>query len=162
MRNDFAVGLPLLRDALDELRESGATPTYVAFLAVLAQGLARAGRKTEGLTAIDEALALSEHHEERWCLPELLRHKGEILLLEGSGDAAAVAEDCFRRALDWARRDGTLSWELRAAFSLGRIWRAQGRRAEAGELVASVYNRFTEGFGTADLQTAKRLLGELA
>jgi len=162
MRNDFAVGLPLLRDALDELRESAATPTYVAFLAVLARGLARAGRMTEGLTAIDEALALSEYHEERWCLPELLRHKGEILLLEGSGDAAAAAEDCFRRALDWARRDGTLSWELRAAFSLGRIWRDQGRRAEARELVASVYNRFTEGFGTADLQTAKRLLGKLA
>jgi predicted ATPase/DNA-binding winged helix-turn-helix (wHTH) protein len=160
MRDDFADGLPLLRDALDQLREQGAAPAYPQLLAVLARGLGQAGQVAEGLVAIDQALALSERHEERWGLPELLRTKGLLRMLEGSDRSASAAEDCFRQALDWARRDGTLSWELRAAFSLGRIWRDQERRAEARDLVASVYGRFTEGFGTADLQTAKQLLDE--
>jgi predicted ATPase len=90
-----------------------------------------------------------------------LRNKGELLLLGGSVGAAVAAEDCFRQALDWAHRDGTLSYELRAVFSLGRVWRDQGRISEAHDLVASVYRRFTEGFDTADLQTGKKLLDEL-
>jgi len=106
-------------------------------------------------------LALSERHEERWSLPEVLRNKGELLLLEGSVGTALAAEDYFQQALDWARRDGTLSYELRAAFSVGRLWRDQGRGAQARDLVASVFRRFTEGFETADLRTAKRLLDEL-
>ena len=161
-RGDFAAGLPLLRDALDELRENGAAPGYPAFLAVLATGLGDAGQLTEGLAAIDEALALSERHEERWCFPELLRTKGELRLLEGSGEAAVAAEGLFRQALDWARRDGTLSWALRAAISLARLLHAGGRVCEARDLLGSVYARFTEGFGTADLQTAKRVLDKLA
>jgi predicted ATPase len=104
---------------------------------------------------------LTERREERWCLPELLRTKGELCLLKGSGEAALAAEDCFRQALDWSRRDGTLSWELRAAFSLGRVWRGQGRIGEARDLMSSVYRRFTEGFDTADLKTAKALLDDL-
>jgi predicted ATPase len=161
MRRDFVAGLPLLRDALEELREGGAAPGYPAFLTLFARGLGLAGRVTEGLAVIDQALELSERHEERWSLPEALRNKGELLLLGGSVGAAVAAEDCFRQALDWAHRDGTLSYELRAAFSLGRLRRDQGRSSEAHDLVAAVYGRFTEGFGTADLQTAKRLLDEL-
>lgn len=161
MQGDFAAGLPMLREALDELRESGAAPGHPTFLGVLARGLGQAGQVSEGLTAIDQALALSERHEERSILPELLRNKGELFVLEGSVGAALAAEDCFRQALDWARRDGTLSYELRASFSLGRLLRAKGRRTEARDLVASVYRRFTEGFDTADLQTGKKLLDEL-
>jgi predicted ATPase len=161
MQGDFAAGLPLLRDALDELREGGAAPGYPAFLALLARGLGVAGQVTEGMVVIDQAFALSERHEERWSLPEVLRNKGELCRLEGAAGAALAAEDSFRQALDWARRDGTLSYELRAAFSVGRLWRDQGRSAEAHDLVAAVYGRFTEGFDTADLQTAKKLLDEL-
>jgi predicted ATPase len=161
MRGDFVAGLPLLRDALEEMREGGSAPGYPAFLAFFARGLGLAGQVTEGLVVIDQALELSERHEERWSLPEVLRNKGELLLLGGSVGAAVAAEDCFRQALDWADRDGTLSYELRAAFSLGRLQRDQGRTSEAHDLVASVYRRFTEGFETADLQTAKRLLDEL-
>lgn len=162
MQGDFAAGLPMLREALDELRESGAAPGHPTFLGVLARGLGQAGQVSEGLTAIDQALALSERHEERSILPELLRNKGELLLLEESVGATRAAEDCFRQALGWAHRDGTLSYELRAAFSLGRLLRDQGRGTEARDLVASVYGRFTEGFETADLQTAKRLMDELS
>jgi predicted ATPase len=76
-------------------------------------------------------------------------------------DAAAMAENHFRQALGWAKRQGALSWELRAAISLARMWRNQGRSREACELLAPVYNRFTEGFGTADLRTARVLLDTL-
>jgi len=72
-----------------------------------------------------------------------------------------AAEDFYRQGLDWARRQGALSWELRCATSLARSQRDRGRHREARELLASVYGRFTEGFGTADLQTVKRLLDEL-
>ena len=161
MRDDFAVGLPLLRDGLNELRVMGAAPAAAAFLAVLARGLGRAGRVSEGMETIDQALTLSERYEEFWCFPELLRDKGELHLLQGSGDAVLAAEDCFQRALDWAGRDGTLAWELRAAISLARLRQCQGGYDEARNLLARVYSRFTEGFGTADLRAAKRLLDEL-
>ena len=161
MQGDFAAGLPLLRDALDELREGGSVPGYPALLALLARGLGLAGRAIEGLAVVDQALELSERHEERWCLPEVLRNKGELLLLESSVGAALAAEDYFRQALDWACRDATLSYELRAAISLGRLWRHLGRGAEAQDLIGSVYGRFTEGFETADLRSARRILDEL-
>jgi predicted ATPase len=160
MRRDFVAGLPLLRDALEEMREGGSAPGYPAFLTLFARGLGLAGQVTEGLAVIDQALELSERHEERWSLPEVLRNKGELLLLGGSLGAAVAAEDCFRQALDWAHRDGTLSYELRAAFSLGRLRRGQGRIGEARDLVSAVYDRFTEGFDTADLKTARALLDD--
>jgi predicted ATPase len=98
---------------------------------------------------------------ERWLIAELLRIKGELLLLQGGSSAAAMAEDYFRQALDWARRQGALSFELRAATSLARLLRDQGRSADALALLQPIYDRFTEGFETADLKTAKALLGTL-
>ena len=159
---NLADGLPLLRSALEELRVEGPTPGYTAFLAVLARGLGRSGKITEGLTAIEQALALSEQYEERWNLPELLRAKGELLLLEAAAGAAHSAENCFRQALDEAGRDGALSWKLRVAISLARLWHDLGRGTEARDLLASVYGRFTEGFHTADLTTARTLLGAIS
>ena len=102
-----------------------------------------------------------DHSEERWAFAELLRLKGELLLLRGGSSAAATAEDHFRQALDWARRQGALSWELRAATSLAQLLRDQGRPADAMALLQPVYNRFTEGFDTVDLQAAKALIDAL-
>jgi len=113
------------------------------------------GQVTEGIAAIDEALARSERDEERWYVPELLRVKGELVLREDAPDATPVAEDHFRQALDWARRQGALSWELRAATSLARLWRDQNRTKAAREILAPVYDRFTEGFETTDLQSGR-------
>jgi predicted ATPase/DNA-binding winged helix-turn-helix (wHTH) protein len=155
-------GLTLLRTALSELRETGSVLRYGAFLGVLAEGLAAAGQALAGRVAVDEALALSESNEEAWCVPELLRIKGGLVLLGNGPDAAAAAEDLFGQALDWARRQRALSWELRTATSLARMWRDQGRNKEAADLLAPVYNRFTEGFDTADLNAARALLNELA
>ena len=88
--------------------------------------------------------------------------EGELLLLQGAPGAAAAAEGLFRQALDWARQQGALSWKLRAATSLARLRRNQGCPADAVACLRPIYDRFTEGFGTADLITAKQLLDELS
>jgi predicted ATPase len=85
-------------------------------------------------------------------MPELLRIKGALSRFEQS---AAAAEDHYMQALGWARQQQALSWELRAATSLARLWHQLGRDAEAVELLSSIYNRFSEGFETADLRTAR-------
>jgi predicted ATPase len=110
---------------------------------------------------IDDALEHSELDEERWCVAELLRIKGQLLLMKGTQNAAVTAEGVFLKALDWARRQGARSWELRAATSLARLWRDQERTEEARELLAPVYSQFTEGFETTDLKTAKALVDYL-
>jgi predicted ATPase len=123
--------------------------------------LGRAGEVAQGLAAIDRALERSERIEERWCVADLLRIKGELAVLDGAPDAAAAAEGHFRQGLDWASRQGALSWELRCATSLARLWHARGDTKQARELLAPLYGRFTEGFGTADLKSAKTLLDTL-
>jgi predicted ATPase len=158
---DFDTGLRLLRTSLEQSSEASYQPYFTWFLGELAEGLGRAGQIAEGLEAIDEALARSERNEDRWCVAELLRIRGELLLLQGAPGAAATADDHFRQALDWARRQGALSWELRGATSLARLRRDQYRSTEGIALLAPIYNRFTEGFETADLKTAKALIDSL-
>jgi predicted ATPase len=103
-----------------------------------------------------------EQCEPGWLTPELLRLKGDLLLLQGTSAVADTAEDLFRLALDSARQQESLSWELRAATSLARLLRDRGRSADAIACLRPIYDRFTEGFGTADLITAKQLLDELS
>ena len=95
-------------------------------------------------------------------MAELRRIKGELLLLQGTEDAARAAEGHFRGAIGTARAQGALSWELRAATSLARLEQRRGLVPKARDLPAPVYGRFTEGFERADLAAAKRLLDELA
>ncbi|MGA8760544.1 MAG: winged helix-turn-helix domain-containing protein [Stellaceae bacterium] len=162
-RGDLATGLRLLRSCFEELGETGITaPRFMRFAAVyMAEGLGKAGQVADAFDAIDDAIARAERTEELWQMPELLRVKGELVLLQGAAPQSAAAEDYFRQALDWARRQGALSWELRSATSLARLLRDQGRSAEATALLQPVYDRFTEGFETADLKTAKALLDAL-
>jgi predicted ATPase/DNA-binding winged helix-turn-helix (wHTH) protein len=160
-RGEFITGLAVLRSALAVLSRMGFTVRYVEFLNIMAQGFGAAGQLTESLATIDEALAQTDRDGQRWCVAESLRLKGELLLLQGAPGAGAAAEDHFRQALDWARRQGALSWELRAATSLARLRRDQGLSADATVLLQPVYGRFTEGFDTADLKAAKALLDAL-
>ncbi len=158
-RGDVITGLRLLRAGFDEFEAGSFGFRLIAFL--MAEALSRAGQIAEGLATIEEAIARSERTEEHWVMAELVRVKGELLLLQGAPGAVAAAEDHFQQALDWARQQGALSWELRAATSLARLWRDHHRGGEARDLLASVYGRFTEGFDTADLKRARRLLDEL-
>jgi predicted ATPase/DNA-binding winged helix-turn-helix (wHTH) protein len=162
-RGDVATGLRLLRSCYEELGETGITaPRFMRFAAVdMAEGLAKTGQIADAFDAIDDAIARAERTEELWQLPELLRVKGELVLLQGGAPQAAAAENYFQRALDWARRQGASSWELRAAASLARLLRDQGRSAEAVALLQPVYDCFTEGFDTVDLKAAKALLDAL-
>ncbi len=123
------------------------------------------GQIAEGFRALDEAFADIKQTGERWLEAELHRLKGELLLQQSSdneaGDNQAEAESCFHQALTIAQNQQAKSWELRAATSLARLWRSQDKRRDAYDLLAPVYNWFTEGFDTADLQDAQSLLKEL-
>jgi predicted ATPase len=118
----------------------------------------RAGRIAEGLAVVEAGF---DQCEAGWLTPELLRLRGELLLLRSAPAAAETAESLFRQALCEARRQQALSWELRTATSLAGLLHSQGRPADAIACLQPVYDRFTEGFGTADLIAAKQLLDGL-
>jgi predicted ATPase/DNA-binding winged helix-turn-helix (wHTH) protein len=158
-RGNIAAGLQLLRASFDELGGLG-TLRYRDFL--MPEALRTAGEIAEGLARVDEAIARTEETEEYGFIAEVLRIKGELLLLQRAPEAAAEAEDHFRQALHWARRQGALAWELRAAASLARLLRDQSRSAYATTLLRPVYARFTEGFETTDFKAAEALLGALS
>ena len=141
-----------------------ATGTRVSaplFLTLLAEALALAGKIEEGLATLDDALATAAVSGARGWDAEIHRLCGELTSRLPHPDPGKV-EDSFRTALAIAREQGTRGYELRAATTLARLWREQGRRGEAREVLAPVYSSFTEGFDTADLKDAKALLDELA
>ena len=127
-------------------------------IALLAEACEIAGQIEEAVTLLDDALQIVEKTGERWLAAELNRHKGQLLLRQGHPEAA---EELYRKALSIAEEQEAKLWELRAAASLARLRRDQGRQAEARDLLAPVYGWFTEGFDTADLKEAKALLDEL-
>jgi predicted ATPase len=158
---DHAAGLRLLRPAVDDLRRAGFTQYLTSFLGTLAQALVGAGRTDEALALTEEALARCERTDERWCLAELLRIRAEAVAHGGASDAAGRAEELLREAIQAARSQGALSWELRAVTSLAMILLGEGRPEEGPALLTPVLARFSEGFATTDLQQAARLLREL-
>ena len=159
-RGDGVTGLRLLCTGLDELGDARSALRFLIFVEVV-NALGRAGEIAEKLAVVEEAIQRAESTQERWAIAELLRLKGELLLQSGSARATAGAGTHFRQALDWAHRQGALSWELRAATSLAGLRRDQGRPEEGMALLQPVYDRFTEGFATVDLKAAKALLDEL-
>jgi predicted ATPase/DNA-binding winged helix-turn-helix (wHTH) protein len=126
-------------------------------LTQLAEALGQAGRTTEGLAALEANVG---KFEDGCFSPELIRLKGELSIQQDMPGAAELAEALFRQALDGAREQGALSWELRAATSLARLLRNQGRPADAIACLRPIYDRFTEGFGTVDLVAAKQILDQ--
>ena len=154
-------GLTLLREGVEELRQVRFVQYYTAFLAALAEGFVAAAQVGQGLAVIDEALVRRAESDEGWLVAELLRVKGELLLLRGLRTDAATAEAHFLQSLEYARRQGALSWELRTATSLARLWHQRRRTDQARKLLAPVYRKFTEGFETPDLVNGKALLDAL-
>jgi predicted ATPase len=142
-------------------RSTGSTAFVPLFLSHLASANAELARFDDAWRCIDEATTAIETTKERWFEAEINRNAGEIALKSPEQDAAK-AKGYFERALAVARHQQTKSWELRAAMSMARLWRDQGKRDEARDLLAPVYGWFTEGFDTRDLKEAKALLDELA
>ena len=131
---------------------------YINFTLIFQEGRTRArddGASPAGFPT-GQHLCSSEGDVRGDLLAETYRLQGELLLRRGEG-----AEECFRKALDIARRQQAKSWELRAAMSLSRLWQQHGKRDEAHELLTPIYGWFTEGFDTTDLREAKALLKEL-
>ena len=150
----------MITSGIAALRSTGATLWLPLYLSFLAKAYADLGQFDDARSCTGEAITLTETTGERWCESEIHRTAGEIELLSPERDAAK-AQACFEHALEIARAQQARSWELRAAMSLARLWRDQGRRAEGHDLLAPVYGWFTEGFDTLDLKEAKALLDDL-
>ena len=130
-------------------------------LALLAEAYGQAGQPEAGLTCLAEAVTRVAATEERWWEAEVYRLQGELLLRLPLPDLPQ-ATACLHQALDVARRQQAKALELRAALRLSRLWQQQGQRTAAHACLVPIYDWFTEGFDTADLQEAKTLLEEFA
>jgi predicted ATPase len=155
MQGHIEEGLAVMREGLAAWRATGSKFHVPYRLARAAEAHLVAGEIEDGLRLIGEA---TEQSGDRWFVPELHRLKGELLL---EADRRDEAEGCLNQALKAATEQGARLLELRAAMSLGRVLRAQGRRNEAQSVLAPLYGWFTEGLDMSDLQEAKALLGHL-
>ena len=150
----------MMQQGMAAILMTGAEVFRLIFLALLTETYGKIGQVEEGLHTLTEALAATNEREQRDMESELHCLKGELLRRRADPDESQ-AETCFHQALDIARSQQAKSLELRAATSLARLWQSQDKRQDAYALLAPVYNWFTEGFDTADLQEAKALLEAL-
>ena len=149
--------IQMLGGGLRAHRSAGGTNWLPLFLAYLARAYAELGQFNDAWRAIGEAVKVIETSKESWCEAEVYRVAGEIALMSPEPDLTK-AEAYLERALAVAREQQAKSWELRAAISMARLWREQGKPDEARDLLTPVYGWFTEGFDTLDLKEAKALL----
>jgi predicted ATPase/class 3 adenylate cyclase len=155
-------GMAQMRRGLAAQLATGAELVRPYWLWLITEVCLESGAALEGLALLDEAEAAVQQTSERYWEAEIHRLRGRLLLATAEPAAPASAEACYRRALEVARRQGTRSLELRAAVSLSRLWQAAGRHDEARELLAPIYERFTEGLDHPELREAAALLDELS
>jgi predicted ATPase len=160
MRGEASDAVRMITSGMTAWRSTGATMLVPSWLSYLARAYAELGQFDDAWHCIDEALETVEKTKETWFEADIRRIAGEITLLSPGPDAAK-AQSYFECATVVARQQQAKSWELRAAMSMARLWRDQGKRDEARDLLAPVYGWFTEGFDTLDLKEAKALLDEL-
>ena len=160
LTGDPAKALPMLIAARNAFRSTGANYLAPLDLSVLASTYAVLGKFDDAWRCIAEALNTIETNQEKWFEVEVNRIAGEVARKSPAPHTAKAAE-YFERAIEVARQQQAKSWELRAAMSLARLWRDQGKPQQARELLAPVYSWFTEGFDTLDLKEAKTLLDAL-
>jgi predicted ATPase len=157
MQGEVAAGVAHIQQGLAVVQGAGLKLYRPYLLALLAEAYGQAGQPEAGLVVLAEVVWLVEATEERWWEAEVYRLKGALLLQLPLPDVDQ-AEACFQQALDVARRQQAKSLELRAALSLSRLWQRHGKHQAVHALLAPVYDWFTEGFDTADLQEARVLL----
>jgi predicted ATPase len=157
---DAAAAITQIRDGLTAYWATGGGHRAPYLLALLAEAHTGSGDIDAALGALTEALDRVENTGERWFEAELHRRRGETIA-QRPGSNGGDAEACLRRALAVARAQGAKMWELRAAISLARLWRDQGKGARARSLLAPLHDWFSEGFDTPDLIDASALLDEL-
>jgi predicted ATPase len=155
------LGVNLLQGSLQAVHANRYEMRTGAFMHALAEGLNHLQQHAQALATIGEAITLAERQGGYLHMPETLRVKGKILASTPGADGR-LAEQCFVGAIQWSQRQSALSWELRAANSLASFWLKQGRIDPARQVLAPVYDRFTEGHDTDDLVTARALLASSA
>jgi class 3 adenylate cyclase/predicted ATPase len=156
-RGEVDAGVDELIRGLAAWRKTGARLWLPIFLALQAEGHFKAGRNQAALDSIEQAISTSDETGERWATAEILRVKANLLLATGRGRREEV-ERLLIESLEIARRQQALCWELRTSCDLGQLWQEQGRNNEAQKLLGTIYERFTEGFETTDLNHAKALI----
>ncbi|MCP4168687.1 MAG: hypothetical protein GY759_22710 [Chloroflexi bacterium] len=157
-QGEVAEGHVAMRRGMATWRATGAELILPACLADIAAACAKEGMIEQGLSAVNEALALVDRNGERAYEAELNRLKGELLWQQPSDAIIIDAEACFLQAKSVASRQQAKSWELRASMSLSALWREQGKNEQAGRMLAATYDWFAEGFDTADPQEARAML----
>ena len=160
-RGDIRGGLRILSDGLEQVGDARLLPRFLFLRGEQALLLGTTGEAERALDSVEQMLTRCAARDERWYMAELLRIKGELMLLAGDPSEASDIETLFLESLDVARAQGALFWELRAAISLARLWRDTGRAADAGALLRPILARLTEGHATADPRAARALLTEL-
>jgi predicted ATPase len=151
-----------MRASVFAFRDHGGGIGLPTFLGAVAEAYERLGRVEDGLAIVNEALAMAERSGAHYWDAELEHLRGVLLLRRGGGAAQRAAEACLHASIEIARRQQAKMLELRATVSLGRLWRRQGKTAEAHAALRDLYGWFGEGFATPDLCDAKALLDELA
>jgi predicted ATPase len=159
-------GMMDIRQGLAAFRAAGAECMRPNFLSLLAEAHAKVGQYDEGLGVLAQAQEALRETGEPWWEAELCRLKGELTLKRPRAESSAIENEkeagrCFCKALSIAARQGAKPLQLRAAMSLGRLWKSQGKSAQAWQMLAEIYGWFTEGFDTVDLKEARALLEEL-
>jgi len=160
LRGDASGGVESLRGCLEQLHAVHYEMLNTEFKLALVQGLMGMGQFDEAMTLVDETISLIEQNQDLLYIPEALRVKGNVLLSLPQR-RPDEAEMCFTQSLDWSRRQGARSWELRTAIDLAALWADQGQRDRARASLQPIFDQFEEGFDTADLKTAERLLASL-
>jgi len=161
-RGRVELGLARLQPAMEKIHRSGFEHYRTSFLMMHASSLLLINRGTDANADIEEAMAICQRTGERWCLPELYRMHGEIVLNQHGRHGIDAAVEAFNRALLLAREQRALAWELRAAMSLAACVSRDGRIDGARAVLRQVYAQFTEGLDRPELIAASKLLEQLA
>jgi tRNA A-37 threonylcarbamoyl transferase component Bud32/predicted ATPase/RecA/RadA recombinase len=160
LEGEVEEGIAQMNQAIGACRATGTETCLTRLRARLAEACVKVGQIEQGLTAIAEGLEVRRKYDERYYESELIRLKGELLMMKG--EAEAEVESCFRQAIEVARELQAKSLELRAVMSLSRLLQKQDKKEDARKMLAEIYGWFTEGFDTGDLKEAKSLLDELS